>query len=262
MEENLTKKGTPRKRKPKQKIYYFTKDTENAILEYVSLKDQRSRDRLYKEKINYAFFKLSENIINTYKFPYMEGTIEDKQQEVIFHLLKGFDKYNPSKGAAYSYFGTAALRYCIIENDKRYRYIKGIDASSDIESISNEGIGDIIEDEDNIDNIFDTNDYVLEKFIEYVEKHYEKIFIKEINNKSEKTIINECEDIKTCFAILEIFKQRENIDIFNKKAILLFIREQTDQSTQQITKISKKLFKIYNRLNQQYLEYGYISLKY
>ena len=115
MEENLTKKGTPRKRKPKQKIYYFTKDTENAILEYVSLKDQRSRDRLYKEKIDYAFFKLSQNIINTYKFPYMEGTIEDKQQEVIFHLLKSLHKYNPEKGMAYSYFGTAALRYCIYE---------------------------------------------------------------------------------------------------------------------------------------------------
>ena len=92
--EELTKKGTLRKRKPKQKIYYFTKDTENAILKYVTLEDQRQKDKLYREEIDYAFFKLSQNIINTYKFPYMDGTTEDKQQEVIFHLLKNLVTIN------------------------------------------------------------------------------------------------------------------------------------------------------------------------
>jgi hypothetical protein len=35
-----TQKGTVRKRKPKQKIYYFTEDTEKAILEYVKSEDE------------------------------------------------------------------------------------------------------------------------------------------------------------------------------------------------------------------------------
>jgi hypothetical protein len=48
MELELTKKGTPRKRKPKQKIYYFTKDTEEAILEYVKSTDQRFRDKIFR----------------------------------------------------------------------------------------------------------------------------------------------------------------------------------------------------------------------
>jgi hypothetical protein len=252
MEQELTKRGTPRKRKPKQKIYYFTKDTESAILEYVALKDQKMRNKLYKDKIDYAFFKLSQNIINRYKFPYMEGTIEDKQQEVIFHLLKGLDKYDQSKGAAYSYFGTAALRYCILENDRSYKKIKMIDNQIQLDNINDE-----IFDNDEIE-FDDTSSYVLDKFINFIEKNINKIFIKNINNKSEKTKLQELENIKTCYAILEIFKQKENIDIFNKKAILLYIREQTDQSTQQITQISKKLYNYYNELNQQYLQYGYI----
>jgi hypothetical protein len=36
----LTKKGTVRKRKPKQSINYFTQETENAIIEYLKLKNE------------------------------------------------------------------------------------------------------------------------------------------------------------------------------------------------------------------------------
>ena len=50
-EFDLTKKGTVRKRKPKTSNIYFTKDTENAILEYLILTDQNLKDRLYKNKI-------------------------------------------------------------------------------------------------------------------------------------------------------------------------------------------------------------------
>ena len=36
----LTKKGTVRKRKPKKANVYFTQETEDAILEYLSLTNQ------------------------------------------------------------------------------------------------------------------------------------------------------------------------------------------------------------------------------
>ena len=44
------------------------------------------------------------------------------------------------------------------------------------------------------------------------------------------------EDAKTADAIIELFRKRENLDIFNKKGIYIYIREITDQSTPQITK--------------------------
>jgi hypothetical protein len=255
--EELTKKGTLRKRKPKQKIYYFIKDTEDAILKYVTLTDQREKNKLYNEKINYAFFKLTQNIINTYKFPYMDGSTEDKQQEVLFHLLKSLHKYNPDKGMAYSYFGTAALRYCIYENNKNYKIIKSID-SIDTDELNEELFNNLNYE---YEYEYDINDnYILSKFILFVELNIEDIFIKKIKNKSKKTELQEIEDIKTVFSILEIFKQKENIDIFNKKAILLYIREQTNQTTNQITKISKKLNNIYKLLNDFYYNNGYIPL--
>ncbi len=59
----LTKSGKPRKRKPKTSHTYFTEDTQNAIVEYVASQDQKFRDKVYRERIEYGFFKLTQNII-------------------------------------------------------------------------------------------------------------------------------------------------------------------------------------------------------
>ena len=67
----LTKKGEIRKRKPKEPRIYFTQDTENAIIEYLVCTDELKRNRIYNERIRYAFYKLSENIIHTFKFYYI-----------------------------------------------------------------------------------------------------------------------------------------------------------------------------------------------
>ncbi len=237
----LTKKGTPRKRKPKQKIYYFTKDTEEAILEYIKTEQQPIRNKIYREKIEYAFFKLTQNIINTFKFPYMDGTIEDIQQECIEHLLQKLHLYNQSKGAAYSYFGTCVKRYLINNNNKSYKKIKKTDNLEDVDDIDNEHESD--------ENYKLESLYVFNKFIEYMDHHMVYIFSDE-------------EELRICEAILLLFKKVENIEILEKKAILLYLREITKKETINITKILIKLKKIYNRLNQQYLEYGYISLNF
>jgi hypothetical protein len=63
----LTKKGQPRKRKPKTKNNYFTQETEEAILEYRSSVDHLERNRIYNERIHFGFYKLVENIIQDRK---------------------------------------------------------------------------------------------------------------------------------------------------------------------------------------------------
>ena len=49
-------------------IQYFTQDTEDSIVWYNELDDPILKSRLYNDKIHYAFFKLTENIIHTFKF--------------------------------------------------------------------------------------------------------------------------------------------------------------------------------------------------
>ena len=76
-----------KKRRPKSKNY-FTKDTEQAIVRYNNEPDSEVRSQIYRDEIHYAFFKLTENIIHTFKFYYTEvDNIEDLQHEIITFLL-------------------------------------------------------------------------------------------------------------------------------------------------------------------------------
>jgi hypothetical protein len=111
--------------KPKKKkgIQYFTQDTEDSIVLYNNTDDFEIKSRIYRDKIHPAFFKLTENIIHTFKFYYTEvDEIEHLQHEVITFLLSKIHLFDPSKGAkAYSYFGTIAKRYLILSNQKNYK---------------------------------------------------------------------------------------------------------------------------------------------
>lgn len=235
----LTKKGQPRKRKPKTKNNYFTKETEDAILRYRKSSDQTERNRIYNDEIHFGFYKLVENIIHTFKFYYTEvDNIEDLKYEVISFLLQKLDLYNPSKGKAYSYFGTIAKRYLIIYNQKNYKKFL-----SKAELANESG-----EEDDFIDNPFiDSQESELDKldvvelFIKYVDDNLLELFEKE-------------EEIKVADAVIEIFKKRENIDIFNKKAVFIYVKEMTDCQSNTITKVIKKLKTIYKTILDEYLE--------
>ena len=92
-------------RKAKSKNY-FTQETEDAIVEFINCKDIQKRDRIYKDKIHYAFFKLTENLIHTYKYYYTDNhTVQELQHNAIIFLLERLGKFKPGKGKAYSYFG-------------------------------------------------------------------------------------------------------------------------------------------------------------
>jgi hypothetical protein len=240
----LTKSGKPRKRKPKTSHTYFTEDTQNAIVEYVASQDQKFRDKVYRERIEYGFFKLTQNIIHTFKFYYTDGeSVEDVQQEVIAFLLEKLKLYKPAKGKAYSYFGTIAKRYLILKNKKNYQKLQNK--------------GDILEIEEDktireeIINDHYGQDYSVSEFMtlytKYVDKNLHKLFPKEI-------------DAKTADAVVELFRKCESLDIFNKKALYIYIREMIDVDTPQIPKIIKKLKVIYVELYNKYYEDNYINV--
>jgi hypothetical protein len=239
----LNKRGKPRRRKPKEPRIYFTSDTEEAIIEYLSLTDQDLRNKVYSSRIEYAFYKLAENIIHTFKFYYTDSdTIEELKHEVVTFLLEKLHLYDQSKGKAYSYFGTIAKRYLIIYNENNY---KKLQKQAEVEKI----------DEDKV-ILYDTIraaeeptglSTFIDQYVAYVDKHIFQIFPKS-------------QDAKTADAILELFRKRETLDIFNKKALYIYIREITDASTPQITKVTKKLDTIRGKLFNEYYKHGYVKI--
>jgi len=225
-------------KKPKKKgVQYFTQDTEDAIILYNNTTDPVLRSMIYQKRIHYSFFKLTENIIHTFKFYYTEvDNIEDLQHEVIEFLLRKIHRFDPNNGAkAYSYFGTIAKRYLINENKKNYK--KRVDKAPI----------DILETDENYSyNLDDVPSSVkLNTFIDEFVKHC-------TNNIY--TLFPKKDDAKIADAILEIFRKRENIDVFNKKALYIYIREIIDVKTPKITKISDQLFNIFKKNYVFYLE--------
>lgn len=242
-----TKKGTLRKRRPKTKNQYFTADTEEAIIEYLNTTDERKRNQIYNERIWYGFHKLTENIIHTFKFYYTEvDTIPELQHEVTAFLLEKLHLYDQTKGKAFSYFGTIAKRYLILYNNNNYKKLK---QRAEVDAIDNDQslTIDIINNQNMIDQPKDEATEFIEYLIEYFDLFLFDHFPKP-------------EDAKTADAIISLFRRRENLELFNKKAIYIYIREITDQNTPQITKVLKKMKKIYKKLSTQYFEYGYVSM--
>ena len=228
--------------KKKKGVQYFTQDTENAIVLYNNTTDFEERSKIYRERIHYGFFKLTENIIHTFKFYYTEvENIEDLQHEVITFLLSKIHLYDQTKGTkAYSYFGTIAKRYLILSNQKNYK--KRIDTAP-IEILE--------EDENHSYTLEDSpvNDRLslyIDKFTEYCTENIFELFPKEY-------------DAQIADAILELFRKREYLDVFNKKALYIYIREQVDVKTPKITKIANQLYEIFKKGYVFYLENGYTS---
>lgn len=84
--------------KKKQKKQYFTQETEDAIIRYNSTSDFNERSRIYEREIHYAFFKLTQNIIHTFKFYYTDvEDIEDLQHELMEFLLTKIHLFHHSK---------------------------------------------------------------------------------------------------------------------------------------------------------------------
>ncbi len=233
-----------RKRKKKSKNQYFTQATEDAIVRYNNSIDPEERSRIYRDEIHYAFFKLTENIIHTFKFYYTEvNEIEHLQHEVITFLLDKIHLFDQSRGAkAFSYFGTIAKRYLIIQNTKNYK--KRVDKAPVEELYHNDKYSYDL-DYNPLEK--DTNSDFLDEYIEYCTENIYDLFPK-------------AKDAKVADAILEIFRKREGLDLFNKKALYLYIREMVDDTkTPHITKIAKQLGEVYKKHFIFYQEHGYTN---
>jgi hypothetical protein len=232
---------------PKKKVSknYFTQETEDAIVLYNNTPDPELRSKIYEEKIHYAFFKLTQNIIHTFKFYHTEvSDLEHLQHEIIVFLLSKIHLFDPSKGAkAYSYFGTIVKRWCILYNDKNYK--SKISKVSTDELLKDDTHSYTIEPSNSDDRLSN----FMDEYVEFVSVNIYKLFPKEY-------------DAKIADAILELFRKRESIDVFNKKALYIYIHEMIpDAKTPKITKIAGVLYSVFKKNYLFYLEQGYTSFQ-
>jgi hypothetical protein len=240
-----TKKTDLEVRRAKLGKMYFTADTERAIVEYNKSTDQDERNTIFRERIHAPIDKLAENIINRFKFPYMNANFEDVKNQVVSFLVLNLHKFTEDKGKAFSYFSVVAKNYLVLHNNNSYRdelrssYL--VDSSND-ESFMLEEV--LTTKPDAETSRRDTSDFV-ELLVQYWDFNLDRIFKKQ----RDKEIAN---------AVVELLKRANSIENFNKKALYVLIREMTNNKTVHITKVINKMKIHVLKQMKEYRKSGYL----
>jgi len=212
----------PRKRKAGK--HYFTKDHENAIIQYVATEDQKLRTELYIDWIGPAFNEMVDKIVYTYKFTNLPN-IDSLKGECKVWLTTILDKYDSSKGSkAFSYFSVITKNWFIHKvkkNAKRARTEVLYDEMP--KEIDNE----LITTHNKYDEIREEREFWESLWSEI--ESWDTANLKE----NEKKVL---EAIKILLNSID-----EDQMIYNKKAIYLYLRELTGLNTKQIVNNLNKL---------------------
>jgi hypothetical protein len=202
------------------KSQYFTKIHEDAILEYASILDNNRKTELYIKLIQPAFNEMVEKIVYTYKFNNLPN-IDDLKNECKTFLTTILDKYDTSRGSkAFSYFSVITKNW----------FIHKVKKNSNKKEIYIEDIKDSPQEEELVYEDSYLHNREKEEFWTALEAEMHSWFDKRLKEN----------EIKVYKAILMLFKESENIEIFNKKAIYLYMREITGLNTKQVVNNLKK----------------------
>lgn len=218
----------------KKQNFYFTQETEDAIIKYIQTEDPDERNAIYTKHIHPAFYKMAEIMIHRFKFYNFDVSHEDVKHEVVTFLMEKICKFDWNTGfKAFSYFSIVAKNWLIVENNRNYYQYKNKDDIAAIDqerNISNEIVRRELADEQ--------TDFI-DMFVEIMDKYLPMIFTKQ-------------RDLQIADSIMYLFKTRENIENYNKKAIYILIRERTGVKSQYITNIITRVKQIYSRLYTEY----------
>lgn len=226
--------------RPRKNKIYFTEDTQTAIIEYNNSKSNIEKNKIYKDRIQYPFEKLAENVLNTFKFSYFDVSKEDVMQEVVSVLVQKMHMYKEGKGKAFSYFSIVAKNYLILNNNSNYKRFKKTALISEMPETWNP------ENDFHEEQIGDEYNEFKDLMLEYWDQNLTKVFSKK-------------RDIQIADAVLELFRRSQYIENFNKKHLYLLIREMTDCKTHYITKVVSVMKEHQRKILNEYLDHGTVT---
>ena len=222
------------KPKKSKKNYYFTQVHEDAIVKYANTECLQIRTELYIKYIGPAFNEMVDKIVFTYKFTSLPN-IDSLREECKIWLMTILGKYVPERGSsAFSYFSVITKNWFIHKVKKQQKQNK---REVDLNNISKSYEEQYLSTEES---------YLTHR----EEDEFWKKFYTEL--KSWDTSQMKENDLKVYKAINILFESKEDIDIFNKKAIYLYLREITGLNTKQIVNSLKKFRKRYYNFKQDW----------
>ena len=223
-------------RKKKKNNYYFTEITEKAIVDYCNTDSLNKRSELYIQHIQPAFDELVNKIVYTYKFTSLEN-IEYHKDDCKIWLTTILGKFDPSQGKkAFSYFSVVTKNWFTHkakkQTKKNRREVNYDEMVREVEAVSNGTSSDLLDD------------------IE--DKEFWASLLTEIN--SWQNLKLKPNEQKVLDAVVTLMENIEQIEIFNKKAVYLYMREITGLNTKQIVSALNKMRERYRTFKKKWNE--------
>jgi len=202
---------------------YFRAEHEQAIIKYINSEDSRERELLYINMIQPVFSEMVDKIVFRFRFTALPNS-DSLREECKSWLNTVIDKFDPNKGhKAFAYFSVITKNWFIqkTKKNKRKNYtevnIYEMSKKAEIEFCSTE-------------NKYEQNREA-DEFLNYLWEEIETWDVTKLKSNDRKVIE----------AIKILLNSSDDIEIFNKKAIYLYMREITGLSTKQIVNSLNKI---------------------
>ena len=219
-------KQLKRKRRKRTKNNYFTKVHEEAIVKYALSSCRKEKTTLYVSLIQPAFDEMVNKIIFTYKFNNLPN-IDPLRDDCKIWLTTILDKYDPNKGSkAFSYFSVVTKNWFIHKVKQNSKNLKRqVSYEHIVENGGSDSLGTSGGEAD------------------YVEKREQMEFWMSLLTQVDKwdTGNLKANEKAVLEAVKVLLHNIEDIEIFNKKAVYLYLRELTGLNTKQVVNNLNKL---------------------
>lgn len=206
---------------------YFTQVHEDAIVEFSSTDDYDIREVLYTKTIQPVFSQMVDKIVFTYRFTSLPD-IDDLRDDCKVYLATILSKFDPNKGSkAFSYFSVITKNWFIHKVKKNKKKMER-EVPFDIAELNPEI-------------------HFIDKSESYQAKTIRKERIEQLKREMEtwQVDFSKEKEKKVYDAVMILFDSVDDIEIFNKKAIYLYLREITGMNTKQIVSQLNKMRKRY-----------------
>ncbi len=230
------KKKTVKSSSPGGMKLYFHAGTHDAIVRFQSETCDDERESIYVQEILPAFDKLVENLIFIQGFNVTHGNFDDLKNDCITFLFETLKKFDATRGTkAFSYFNVVAKNWLIVKSRQRAKAAKRMCSIDDKDAISE------------ID-LIDLENYSVEQNQDanlIKEDTTTNIFVLLEDIRSDMTCENE---IKCIEAIKKIFNEIDDVEILNKRAIFVYVRDITGLTPKQLSISMSSIRKRYKDL--------------